>query len=151
MAKNKPRGKHARVETLTNELFEQDSEVEVEDGSSAAVEQQKETQTTPSEAVGESNGVADDGHDVGEGASDETAVKPSDEEASMQITNGDDASDNNSEADDATDADETVALGDAVDVCSRASDSRDRPDQLSGAVRGARNGRVGGRLGFLWD
>ena len=139
MANNKPRGKHARVETLTNELFEQDSEVEVEDGSSAAVEQQKETQTTPSEAVGESNGVADDGHDVGEGASDETAVKPSDEEASMQITDGDDASDNNSEADDATDADETVALGDAVDVAEQATvaiDPIDSPEPFEAPAMG---------------
>ena len=120
MANNKPRGKHARVETLTNELFEKDSEEEVEEGSSEVVEQQEEEQAISSDTVDESGETADDGHEANETASAEASDDSSEEGASTQITESDDTSTEHSETDNTIDADETVAL-DAADMAEQAT------------------------------
>ncbi len=120
MANNKPRGKHARVETLTNELFEKDSEEEVEEGSSEVVEQQEEEQAISSDTVDESGETADDGHEANETASAEVSDDSSEEDASTQITASDDVSTEDSETDSTIDADETVAL-DAADMAEQAT------------------------------
>ena len=64
MANNKPRGKHARVETLTNELFEKDTEEEIEESSSEFVEQQEEEQATSSDTTDESGETAENVHEA---------------------------------------------------------------------------------------
>ena len=120
MANNKPRGKHARVETLTNELFEKDTEEEIEESSSEVVEQQEEEQATSSDTTDESGETAEDVHEADETSPAEASDDSSEEGASTQITESDDTSTEHSETDSTTDADETVAL-DAADMAEQAT------------------------------
>ena len=120
MANNKPRGKHARVETLTNELFEKDTEEEIEESSSEVVEQQEEEQATSSDTTDESGETAEDVHEADETSPAEASDDSSEEGASTQITESDDTSTEDSETDSTIDADETVAL-DAADMAEQAT------------------------------
>jgi len=121
MANNKPRGKHARVETLTNELFEKDIEEEVEEGSSEVAEQQEEEQATSSDTTDESGETAEDVHEADETSPAEASDDSSEEGASTQITESDDTSTEHSETDNTIDADETVALDAAGDMAEQAT------------------------------
>ena len=120
MANNKPHGKHARVETLTNELFEKDTEEEIEESSSEVVEQQEEEQATSSDTTDESGETAEDVHEADETSPAEASDDSSEEDASTQITASDDVSTEDSETDSTIDADETVAL-DAADMAEQAT------------------------------
>ena len=121
MANNKPRGKHARVETLTNELFEKDTEEEIEESSSEVVEQQEEEQATSSDTTDESGETAEDVHEADETSPAEASDDSSEEGASTQITESDDTSTEHSETDNTIDADETVALDAAGDMAEQAT------------------------------
>ncbi|MBR2804795.1 MAG: peptidoglycan binding domain-containing protein, partial [Eggerthellaceae bacterium] len=121
MANNKPRGKHARVETLTNELFEKDTEEETEESLSEVVEQQEEEQATSSDTTDESGETAEDVHEADETSPAEASDDSSEEGASTQITESDDTPTEHSETDNTIDADETVALDAAGDVAEQAT------------------------------
>ncbi len=121
MANNKPHGKHARVETLTNELFEKDIEEEIEESSSEVVEQQEEEQATASDTTDESGETAEDVHEADETSPAEASDDSSEEGASTQITESDDTSTEHSETDNTIDADETVALDAAGDMAEQAT------------------------------